>query len=104
MPVERRPGQIVRFIAPQTPAEAAERFIVLEDRGDRVAVAPTTSTLAIVPTFVYLAADLVVAGDPLGHVVTCEPGNRCPMCTIAEPIRQATAYAIRATFRGMEGM
>jgi hypothetical protein len=61
-----RTGQVVKFAAPTTPDEAAERFRVLEDRGDRVLV-EFICDLAIAPTYVYPVADLrEVTGCTLG--------------------------------------
>jgi len=50
----------VKFSQPQTPEETRERFIVLEDRGDRVLV-EAVCDMAIRPTFVYLKNELTEA-------------------------------------------
>ena len=50
-------GETVRFSNPLTPDEAAERFTVLEIRGDRVLVEFICS-MHLLPTFVYLLSDL----------------------------------------------
>jgi hypothetical protein len=55
-----REGQTVKFAAPATPDEATERFTVLECRGDRVLVR-FICDMAVAPTHVYLAADMVEA-------------------------------------------
>ena len=52
-------GDEVRFVEPKTEDERIERFEVLELRGERVLVAMKDSGMSIVPTFVYLANDLV---------------------------------------------
>jgi hypothetical protein len=57
---ELQVGQTVRFAAPESPDEEAERFIVLELRGDRVLV-EFICNMRIKPTHVYLVADLVQA-------------------------------------------
>ena len=54
-------GDEVRFVEPKTDDERIERFEVLELRGERVLVAMKDSGMSIVPTFVYLASDLVTA-------------------------------------------
>lgn len=54
-------GDEVRFVEPKTEDERIERFEVLELRGERVLVAMKDSGMSIVPTFVYLASDLVAA-------------------------------------------
>ena len=51
-------GDEVKFSRPLTDDERIERFVVVELRGDRVLVAMKESGMAIVPTFVYLQADL----------------------------------------------
>ena len=51
-------GDEVKFYRPLTDDERIERFVVVELRGDRVLVAMKESGMAIVPTFVYLQADL----------------------------------------------
>ena len=68
MVIEDRPmrasvnvGDEVRFVEPKTEDERIERFEVLELRGERVLVAMKDSGMSIVPTFVYLASDLVAA-------------------------------------------
>lgn len=56
-------GDIVKFAQPLTADEAAERFRVTEPRGDRMLVEMVDESRhwAIVPTFVYLTADMVKA-------------------------------------------
>lgn len=49
---------MLKFKSPMTADEAAERFELVEARGDRVLVSLVNSGMAIVPTFVYMAADL----------------------------------------------
>ena len=51
-------GDEVKFSRPLTDDERIERFMVVELRGDRVLVAMKESGMTIVPTFVYLQADL----------------------------------------------
>ena len=51
-------GDEVKFSRPLTDDERIERFVVVELRGDRVLVAMKESGMSIVPTFVYLQADL----------------------------------------------
>ena len=51
-------GDEVKFSRPLTVDERIERFMVVELRGDRVLVAMKESGMTIVPTFVYLQADL----------------------------------------------
>ena len=51
-------GDEVKFARPLTEDERIERFMVVELRGDRALVAMKDSGMAIVPTFVYLQADL----------------------------------------------
>ena len=51
-------GQRVKFAAPLNAGEAANRFIVLEPRGDRVLV-QLVCELTLKPTFVYRTADLI---------------------------------------------
>lgn len=53
-------GQIVRFAVPEDADEAKDRFLVLEDRGDRVLVRYLCD-MSIPPTPVYLKTDLVLA-------------------------------------------
>ena len=53
-----RVGDEVKFSRPLTDDERIERFMVVEFRGDRVLVAMKESGMTIVPTFVYLQADL----------------------------------------------
>ena len=53
-------GQQVKFAAPMTDDEAAERFTVVELRGERVLV-EFICDMPLRPQFVYLAADLVAA-------------------------------------------
>ena len=55
-----RVGDEVKFVDPKTDDERIERFVVAELRGDRVLVAMKDSGMRIVPTFVYLARDMVV--------------------------------------------
>jgi len=54
-------GDEVKFSRPLTDDERIERFVVVELRGDRVLVAMKDSGMTIVPTFVYLQADLKAA-------------------------------------------
>ena len=54
-------GDEVKFWHPLTDDERIERFMVVELRGDRVLVAMKDSGMTIVPTFVYLQADLTTA-------------------------------------------
>ena len=72
---EKKAGQVVRFAHPETKAEAAERFRVIEMRGERVLVTPTDSDMAIPPTFSYLATDLTAEEEEEGmseeQVVEC---------------------------------
>ena len=51
-------GDEVKFSRPLTDDERIDRFMVVELRGDRVLVAMKESGMSIVPTFVYLQADL----------------------------------------------
>lgn len=51
-------GQIVKFANPQNADEAAERFQVIEDRGERIEV-EFICIMRVRPTHVYLASDLV---------------------------------------------
>lgn len=51
-------GTLVKFKHPVDKDEAAERFTVVEDRGDRVLVKDALSKQKIAPTFVYLKVDL----------------------------------------------
>ena len=53
-----RVGDEVMFARPLTDDERIERFVVVELRGDRVLVSMKESGMSIVPTFVYLQADL----------------------------------------------
>ena len=53
-----RVGDEVKISRPLTDDERIERFMVVELRGDRVLVAMKESGMTIVPTFVYLQADL----------------------------------------------
>ena len=55
-----RVGDEVRFADPKTDDERIERFVVAELRGERVLVSMKDSGMTIVPTFAYLAQDLVV--------------------------------------------
>ena len=59
LPVALRVGDEVRFADPKTDDERVERFVVAELRGERVLVAMKDSGMTIVPTFVYLAEDMV---------------------------------------------
>jgi hypothetical protein len=52
----------LRFANPQDEAEAALRFTMVEDRGDRVCVR-LVCDMPIAPTFVYPASDLVNCQD-----------------------------------------
>ena len=54
-----RVGDEVKFVDPKTDDERIERFVVAELRGERVLVAMKDSGMSIVPTFVYLARDMV---------------------------------------------
>lgn len=54
-----RVGDEVKFVDPKTDDERIERFVVAELRGERVLVAMKDSGMRIVPTFVYLASDMV---------------------------------------------
>jgi len=58
-------GDIVRWSLPE-PSEEADRFTVLEDRGNRVLVRHDAREFAewrFVPTSVYAKQDLVLAED-----------------------------------------
>lgn len=52
-------GDEVKFADPKTNDERHERFVVAELRGERILVAMKDSGMSIVPTFAYLAKDLV---------------------------------------------
>ena len=62
--------QIVRFRNPEDDEEANERYVVLEDRGDRVLVMPLEGfkDWEIVPTFVYAVNDLEIISQPFGQL------------------------------------
>lgn len=55
-------GSQVKFSKPES-NEVNDRFVVVEMRGDRVLVSDNSGhrDWSIVPTFVYLVSDLVVA-------------------------------------------
>lgn len=53
-------GDLVRFVAPFDAVEACERFIVIEDRGDRM-LCEFVCDMTIKPRFVYLRNDLIRA-------------------------------------------
>lgn len=55
-----RINDLVKFAKP-TKDEIADRFIVLELRGDRVLVGMLNTGMRIMPSAVYLVADLVQA-------------------------------------------
>jgi hypothetical protein len=58
-----RVGDRVRFGSPATREEAAERYEVLEMRGDRLLAKFLDSGMRIEPTFVLVADDLIPAND-----------------------------------------
>lgn len=49
---------MLKFKSPLSADEQQEAFELIEVRGDKVLVSLVNSGMAIVPTFVYLAADL----------------------------------------------
>lgn len=53
---------IVKFSEPQTEDERTERFVVVENRGERVLVAALCE-MTIKPTFVYLCSELETVKD-----------------------------------------
>jgi hypothetical protein len=58
-------GQIVKFAQPEDAEEAAERYIVIEDRDTRVLLVAESGfeDWYIQPTFVYDVEDLEVVGE-----------------------------------------
>lgn len=58
--VRVQPGDTVKFLAPLTEEEAAERFVIVEDRGSRVLV-EAVCDMRIRPTFVYRVEELIRA-------------------------------------------
>lgn len=59
---EMKPGDIVKFKECKEPGDAEARFMVLENRGDRVLVKPFLMFVKqeILPTFVYLISELEI--------------------------------------------
>lgn len=53
-------NQVVKFKEPMSKDEAAERFVIVEVRGDRVLV-ELVCEMTIRPTFVYMAEEMVEA-------------------------------------------
>ena len=60
LPKDTPAGTPVRFKEPKEPGDAAARFAVVEDRGDRVLVKDENSKEPIPPTFVYGKEELVI--------------------------------------------
>lgn len=59
-------GKVVKYAAPADAAEAAERFLVLEDRGDRYVVAsldPDFDNWAIRPTQCFSALHFIEVSE-----------------------------------------
>lgn len=62
-------GDVVMFCKPADAAEASERFVVRELRGDRVLVAALGAGFSIAPTFVYRIEELEVIAHVEGRIV-----------------------------------
>lgn len=59
---QMKPGDIVKFSKPIEPGDQEARFMVLENRGDRVLVKPFLMFVKqeILPNFVYLISELEI--------------------------------------------
>lgn len=63
--MEYQPGQLVKFDSHLSEGDEAERFVVLEDRGNRMLVESADPRLAVPgcirPTFVYPKTEMMPA-------------------------------------------